>query len=157
MGSSDIQIDKPQRGRPKSAELPHVINTGVQSINTERDSFKSFSHRIQPPHFFYRNQELSCTHQWVFWPNVRLEGELPLHRNCSLRMGESDLKLLFIIMILRWCTLINRLKPAFFFVLQLERFICTSRVFYSTRRCCACWTHDCVGILSRHCGLQKNW
>ena len=39
MASSDIQIDKPQRGRTKRAELPSVnINTGVQSINTERAS-----------------------------------------------------------------------------------------------------------------------
>ena len=37
MASSDSQIDKPQRGRPKRAELPDVnINTGMQSINTER-------------------------------------------------------------------------------------------------------------------------
>ena len=36
MASSDSQIDKSQRGRPKRAELPDVnINTGVQSINTE--------------------------------------------------------------------------------------------------------------------------
>ena len=36
MASSDSQIDKPQRGRPKRAELPDVnINTGAQSINTE--------------------------------------------------------------------------------------------------------------------------
>ena len=36
MVSSDSQIDKPVRGRPKRAELPDVnINTGVQSINTE--------------------------------------------------------------------------------------------------------------------------
>ena len=33
MASSDSQIDKPQRGRPKRAELPDVnINTGAQSI-----------------------------------------------------------------------------------------------------------------------------
>ena len=40
MASSDSQIDIPQRGRPKRAELPDVnINTGVQSIlNTERAS-----------------------------------------------------------------------------------------------------------------------
>ena len=39
MASSDSQIDKPQRGRPKRAELPDVnINTGAQSINTERAS-----------------------------------------------------------------------------------------------------------------------
>ena len=39
MASSDSQIDKPQRGRPKRAELPGVnINTGAQSINTERAS-----------------------------------------------------------------------------------------------------------------------
>ena len=39
MASSDSQIDKPQRGRPKRAELPDVnINTGVQSINTDRAS-----------------------------------------------------------------------------------------------------------------------
>ena len=36
MASSDSQIDKPQRGRPKRAELPDAnINTGAQSINTE--------------------------------------------------------------------------------------------------------------------------
>ena len=35
MASSDSQIDKPQRGRPKRAELPDVnINTGAQSIDT---------------------------------------------------------------------------------------------------------------------------
>ena len=40
MASSDSQIDKPQRGRPKRAELPGVnINTGAQSINTERASW----------------------------------------------------------------------------------------------------------------------
>ena len=33
MASSDSRIDKPQRGRPKRAELPDVIiNTGAQSI-----------------------------------------------------------------------------------------------------------------------------
>ena len=35
--SSDSQISKPQHGHPKRAELPNVnINTGAQSINTER-------------------------------------------------------------------------------------------------------------------------
>ena len=39
MGSSDSQIDKPQRGCPKRAELLDInINTGTQSINTERAS-----------------------------------------------------------------------------------------------------------------------
>ena len=39
MASSDSQIDKPQPGRPKRAELPDVnINTGMQSIDTERAS-----------------------------------------------------------------------------------------------------------------------
>ena len=42
MASSDSQIDKPQRGRPKRAELPDVnINTGAQSINTERVSLNN--------------------------------------------------------------------------------------------------------------------
>ena len=37
MASSDSQIDRPQHGRPKRAELSDEnINTGVQSINTER-------------------------------------------------------------------------------------------------------------------------
>ena len=37
MASSDSQIDKPQRGRPKRAELADVnTNTGAQSINSER-------------------------------------------------------------------------------------------------------------------------
>ena len=48
MASSDSQIDKPQRGRPKRAELLDVnINTGAQSINTERASL------ISPASFFY--------------------------------------------------------------------------------------------------------
>ena len=43
MASSESQIDKPQRGCPKRAELPDVnINTGVQSINTERVSLTYF-------------------------------------------------------------------------------------------------------------------
>ena len=37
MTSSNSQIDKPQRERPKRAELPDVnISTGAQSINIER-------------------------------------------------------------------------------------------------------------------------
>ena len=37
------QIDKPQCGRPKRAELPDVnINTGTQSITTERTSLTQF-------------------------------------------------------------------------------------------------------------------
>ena len=40
MANSGSQIDKPQRGRPKRAELPGVnMNTGAQSINTERAFF----------------------------------------------------------------------------------------------------------------------
>ena len=40
MASSDSQIDKPQHGRPKRAELSDLnINTGAQSINTERAFF----------------------------------------------------------------------------------------------------------------------
>ena len=42
MARSDSQIDKPQRGRPKRAELPDVNNkkTGMQSINIAESSFK---------------------------------------------------------------------------------------------------------------------
>ena len=40
MASSDSQIDKPQHWHPKRAELGSVnINTGTQSIDTERASF----------------------------------------------------------------------------------------------------------------------
>ena len=50
MASSDSKIDKLQRGRPKRAELPDVnINTGAQSINTEKASSKG-------PHY-QRNNE----------------------------------------------------------------------------------------------------
>ena len=39
MASSNSQIDKPQCGHLKRAELPDVnTNKGAQSINTERDS-----------------------------------------------------------------------------------------------------------------------
>ena len=48
MASSNSQIDKPQRGCPKRAELPDVnINTGVQSINTE--SFFKWTRPTSPP------------------------------------------------------------------------------------------------------------
>ena len=41
MANRDRQIDKPQRGHPKRAELSDVnINTGVQSINTVRAYLK---------------------------------------------------------------------------------------------------------------------
>ena len=41
MSSSDIQIDEPQRGRPKRAELPDVnINTCAQSIGTRKASLR---------------------------------------------------------------------------------------------------------------------
>ena len=47
MVSSDSQIDKLQLGHPKRADLPDVnINTGVQSINTERASSKCNSNLI---------------------------------------------------------------------------------------------------------------
>ena len=48
MASSDCQIDKPQHGRPKKAELPDVnTNTGAQSINTGRASIDdTFDARI---------------------------------------------------------------------------------------------------------------
>ena len=39
MATTNSQIDKPQRVRPKRAELPDVnINTGAQNSNTERGS-----------------------------------------------------------------------------------------------------------------------
>ena len=49
MASSDSQIDKPQGGCPKGAELPDVtINRGVQSINTEKASlFKALAKRTR--------------------------------------------------------------------------------------------------------------
>ena len=41
MAISDSQINKPQRGHPKRTELLDVnINTGAQSINTERGSLR---------------------------------------------------------------------------------------------------------------------
>ena len=45
MASGGSQIDKPQGVCPKGAELPDVntcINTGMQSINTERVSLNEF-------------------------------------------------------------------------------------------------------------------
>ena len=43
MASGGSQTDKPQHGRPKRAKLPDVnINTGAQSINTERVSLNEF-------------------------------------------------------------------------------------------------------------------
>ena len=42
MASNDSQIDKSHHGHPKRAELPDVnINTGAQSINTEKASLNN--------------------------------------------------------------------------------------------------------------------
>ena len=44
MASSNSQIDKPEHGFPKRVELQDIntcINTGAQSINTERASLQS--------------------------------------------------------------------------------------------------------------------
>ena len=47
MESSDSQINKSQCGCPKKAELPDVnINTGVQSMNTERASLNELSNDL---------------------------------------------------------------------------------------------------------------
>ena len=57
MASSDSQINKPQRGCPKRAELSAVnINTGTQSINTERAS------KIQATVEYWI--KITCTH-WI--------------------------------------------------------------------------------------------
>ena len=59
MGSSDSQIDKPQRGRPKWAELPDVNrNTGAQSINTERTSSSPGQTDLQVDASLQNRQEL---------------------------------------------------------------------------------------------------
>ena len=48
MASRDSQIDKAQHGHPKRAVLLEVnINTGVQSIETERVSLKSYNFSVQ--------------------------------------------------------------------------------------------------------------
>ena len=51
MAVSDSHIDKPQRGRPKRAELPDVnINTGAQIVNTERPSLTMNRKNHTPVH-----------------------------------------------------------------------------------------------------------
>ena len=68
-------IDKLQRGRLKRAELPDVnINTGVQSINTERTSLRTC--RIKGPSVRHSlanqqrlTQELLITGLWIGWVN----------------------------------------------------------------------------------------
>ena len=46
--SSNTQIDKPQRGCPKRAELPDVnINTGAKSINSEKAALAFKNHSLQ--------------------------------------------------------------------------------------------------------------
>ena len=55
MASSDSQIDKAQRGRPKRAELLDVnINTGAQSINTERPSLTLIHNLFDQKHLRYK-------------------------------------------------------------------------------------------------------
>ena len=48
MASSDSQIHKPQRRRPRRAELPDVnINTVAQSINAENWNWKSKALKVE--------------------------------------------------------------------------------------------------------------
>ena len=56
MARSDSQIDTPQRGHPKRVELPDAkINTGVQSINTEKASLtlREGNYTFKSPNFVY--------------------------------------------------------------------------------------------------------
>ena len=65
MASSDSQIDKPQRGRPKRADLPDVnINTGAQSINTERLHLKRACGKLTHTVKFILDQPLSAVRYW---------------------------------------------------------------------------------------------
>ena len=75
MASSDSQIDKPQRGHPKRAELLDVnINTGAQRINTERASlvFMGQSIKENPPCCDVRERR--------FGGKVAIKLLIPLHR-----------------------------------------------------------------------------
>ena len=66
MASSDSQIDKQQHGHPKRADLPDVtnINTGVQSVNTERASLMFFyCHHLSEP--------VSLASLWFFPTGIR--------------------------------------------------------------------------------------
>ena len=61
MASSNSQIDKPQHGRPKRAELPNVnIDTGAQSINTERASSNIHTCIWTPEIEHKTNNDIKC-------------------------------------------------------------------------------------------------
>ena len=67
MASSNSQIDKLQRGRSKKAALPGInINTGAQSINTERASLNELSNDLvwSPGH----QCSLNLLLDWVYDP-----------------------------------------------------------------------------------------
>ena len=73
MTGSDSQIDKPQRGRPKRAELPDVnINTGAQSINTERASSRGWGG--ERGNCWTRNTLVESTWLIAYLPTGRLGG-----------------------------------------------------------------------------------
>ena len=75
--SIDSQIDKPQRGRPKRAELPDVnINTGVQLILRASLStfagFKSKSFKAKPKVWYYcQLQSSTPTDSDCFTPSTK--------------------------------------------------------------------------------------
>ena len=79
MAKSDSQIDKPQRGRPKRAELPDVnINTGAQSINTERASLtKAPSTKPTVSRIIKENQPLTGTFMYLIQPDSFLTRPRP--------------------------------------------------------------------------------
>ena len=69
MASSESQIDKAQRGRPKRAELPDVnINTGAQSIilraslNLQNKCGGLHQHAVC---HLWSNEIVSCTRTWT--------------------------------------------------------------------------------------------
>ena len=65
MASGDSQIDKPQRGHPRRAELPDVnLNTGAQSINTERACLRTVA-GIDSAQLFWKRNTCHFHHTWT--------------------------------------------------------------------------------------------
>ena len=80
-------MNKPQRGRPKRSELPDVnINTGVQSINTERASLMILMRRRRIMAAAFPG----CQHQGILLIFSSFEITVPIFVKCYIGLVEVN-------------------------------------------------------------------
>ena len=92
MARSDSQIDKPQRGCPKRAELPDVnINTGTQSINTDR-TLGFCNVKTRTKQHFGHEMNNRCRRNKTLTPSFSFECKYDFYLWMGLVVGDIEQK-----------------------------------------------------------------